>query len=607
MATISAATNEKVFQIKAWAGLHENPDGDTKLKMGEAAAMRNFRITRDGNLQKRPGTKEILTIARNKPVEAMWVGRVNGTEKVLAICDGKLWDCRGLTGWKATQIGSVGTTDHPHMFGFSDKCYILTGNDYMCYDGTNLTSVTGYVPLVQNATPPAGGGVLLEQVNKLNAKRRVWFSPDGTATTFQLPEKDLDSIDSVTLTADGSSLTVSSSDLANGTVTLSTAPAAGANTVEVAYTTKVSYRTDVTKMRFSETYNGTQDTRVFLYGDGSNQAIYSDLDYDGTARADYFPDLNHVRVGIENTPITAMIRHYSKLVAFKTDGAYHIQYGVITTAEEDLAAAFYVTPVNKTIGNVAPGQVQLVLQSPITLFGSDLYEWKNNNSYAANLSVDERQVRRVSDRVFGTLRGMTLANCIAFDDNYNQEYYVSDGSGNTLVWNYAANAWYLYTNFYLHRPFAFEGKLYFGSTLGGIQVVDEFYAYDQYGDGDRTIIPCYWESGSMSFGMDYQRKYSAMLWLGITPQPKASIDVTVRTDRSASLNEKVVSTELFSFGHVNFADFVFYTSRQPKMKRLKIKAKKFVYYKLILKSETDDTTATVVAADFRVRFTGYAK
>ena len=62
MARITGSANEKVFQIRAWGGLNENPDGDTKLKMGEAAAMRNFRITRDGNLQRRPGSKELVSL-----------------------------------------------------------------------------------------------------------------------------------------------------------------------------------------------------------------------------------------------------------------------------------------------------------------------------------------------------------------------------------------------------------------------------------------------------------------------------------------------------------------------------------------------------------------
>ena len=70
MARITGSANERVFQIKAWGGLNENPDGDTKLKMGEAAVMRNFRITRDGNLQRRPGSKEIAALL-NVPEETV--------------------------------------------------------------------------------------------------------------------------------------------------------------------------------------------------------------------------------------------------------------------------------------------------------------------------------------------------------------------------------------------------------------------------------------------------------------------------------------------------------------------------------------------------------
>jgi hypothetical protein len=60
MATIQAANNEKVFSIQKWLGLNEHPDGDTRLKLGEASEMVNFRVTKDGNLKRRPGTECIF-------------------------------------------------------------------------------------------------------------------------------------------------------------------------------------------------------------------------------------------------------------------------------------------------------------------------------------------------------------------------------------------------------------------------------------------------------------------------------------------------------------------------------------------------------------------
>lgn len=57
MASISGANNEKIFSLKKWGGLNEAPDGDTRLKLGDASEMVNWKITRDGNLKRRPGTE----------------------------------------------------------------------------------------------------------------------------------------------------------------------------------------------------------------------------------------------------------------------------------------------------------------------------------------------------------------------------------------------------------------------------------------------------------------------------------------------------------------------------------------------------------------------
>lgn len=614
MARITGAADERIFQIQRWLGVNENPDGDAKLKMGEAAEMRNFRVTRDGNLQKRPGTRGILTVEDGKPIDAVWTGFVAGTECVMAICNKhlySLWD--DATGeWSKTDIGSIGTTDRPCMFGFADKLYILTGSEYYSWNGTTLATVAGYIPLIAVTVTPSGTSELLEGINKLTAKRRVWLSPDGTATSFQLPEKDLESIDSAMLTADGSTVTIDTDNASaeNGIVAFTTAPAAKTNSIEVTYTAKVSFRSQITGMHYAEFYNGSQDTRVFLYGDGSNKAIYSDVEYNSSdGSAEYFPDLNEARVGTGNTPITGMIRHYGSLAVYKTDGAYSIGYGSIMLADGNETAAFYVAPVNKTIGNEAPGQVQLVLNSPVTLFGQDVYEWRNSSYYSSNLTRDERWAKRISDRVFASLHQFDTESCVTFDDNYNQEYYVCDVAKNrAMVWNYAADAWFLYTDFPMFRPFSFHNELYYGGADGTAYKVSIKYAYDGNADSSELApIDCYWESGSMSFGTDYRRKYSAMTWIGIKPEYKASVYITAITDRSSSLTEKEVTYALLDFEHINFSDFTFETNDKPQMRRLKIKAKKFVYYKLIMKTNANDTSVTVTSADIRVRMTGYAK
>ena len=69
MAEIKESSDEKVFRVHEFLGLNESPDGDTKLKLGEASVMRNFKITRDRSLQKRPGLDSVGTLAANNVIK----------------------------------------------------------------------------------------------------------------------------------------------------------------------------------------------------------------------------------------------------------------------------------------------------------------------------------------------------------------------------------------------------------------------------------------------------------------------------------------------------------------------------------------------------------
>jgi len=609
MANISGSSSEKIFQIKRWLGLNENPDGDTKLKMGEATIQQNFKVTRDGNLQRRPGTATVVDIyglgaVSRLPLVALWSGYVNETKVLLGACDGKLYSLYSAAGeFQKVEIGSITTTGHVHIFGFSGKAYIITNAEYKVWDGTTLSEVTGYIPVVSITTAPSGGGTALENINRLNGSRRVWYSATGTDTVYQLPEKSLGSVDQVkNLDTDSvfpaTDYTV---NLTNGTVTFNTAPTAGTNNIEITYAMTGTYRSQVLAMKYSELYNSTQDTRVFLYGDGTNRTIYSGIDKDGIARADYFPDLYEMRIGDENTAITGLIRHYARMIVFKESSTYMVSYGEITLSDGNTEAAFYSFPVNRSIGMESMGQAQLVLNSPRSLFGKDLYEWKNGSSYSSNLTVDERQAKRISDRISATLADFSIPNCVCFDDNGNQEYWICY-NGTALVNNYVSDAWYKYTNLDIACMASIDGKLVFGTSDGKLKHMDYNYVSD---DGD--AINCRWESGSMSFNEDFMRKFSAELWVGMSPENKSSVTVQVETDRSTDIENKVLTERLMWFSDVDFSNFTFEFDVKPKMHRLKIKAKKFVYYKLIFISNSATDTATIVAADIKVRYTSFAK
>lgn len=604
MADIISNTEEKIFSIGAWGGLHECPDGDTKLKMGEAAVMRNFCITRDGNLRRRAGTKAIINLGAE--VKCLWSGRVADEDVLLAAAGGHLWKLIN-TGeeWASADCGELETNGSVYIFPFDTKAYILNGHEYYEWDGEALSAVIGYRPLVAISIPPLGGGELLEGVNKLNGLRHCFISPDGEAVEFKLPEENIASIDFVKSAVDDTAIDGWSANLEEGKITFSTAPIKGVNTVDIGYSMAVNYRSDITRMKYSELYDGTQDTRVFVYGDGSNQCIYSDIDYYGKARADYFPDLNVCSIGEANTPITGLCRHYSSLICFKSNSTWRIEATTTQLADELITRAFYIVPVNKSIGNEALGQVQNVLNNPRTLHGADIYEWRSNNR-TSDLTRDERQAIRISDRITATMKQFKLSDCVCFDDNYNQEYYVFY-NGNALVNNYAANAWYYYTGIDAKAIVSHKNEVYFGTSDGKVMHFSYAYLSDETFSERAKAIDSYWESGSMSFGRDYNRKYSAYMWIGLKPESGSKITVTLQTDKKSRYAEKAVTTDLAGFGSVDFSDFSFNTNRKPHMTKLKIKAKKFVFLKLIFSDDSLGKTSTVLAADIKVRYTGMAK
>lgn len=598
MARVNSSGNESVHSIHNWLGVNENPDGDTNLKMGEAAEMRNFRITNEGSLQKRPGTKTLLTIAA-APVKTLWTGYVTGTERVVAACNDKIWSLNLSTN-TATEIGAFTTSGTVSFFGFSSKLYMMNGSQYKVWDGTTLSDVSGYRPLIAVSVPYSGGGTALQRINMLNGLRRVRFSPDGTHATFTLPEKGLTSVDYAKYVATDAAIGISSSDLVNGTTTLSVTPAVGTNTIEIGYTYPTTYRSQITAMKYAELYNGATDNRIFIYGDGSNKAYYSDLDYNGAATAEYFPDLNVVNIGDSNTPVTGMVRHYNQLMAFKTDSAYSIQYGDITLTSGSVTAAFYCMAVNKGIGNDAYGQVQTVVNYPRTLDGQSLYEWRPTSS-TGNVTSDQRNANRISDRIENTLSSFSLQDSYAFVDKYNHEYYLIN-NGTALVHNYAADAWYEYTEFAFNVLLSYNGALYGGTTDGKIKHISRAYHND-----DGAAIDCYWRSGSMTFGADFMRKYSSLLFVALKPELFAAVNVTIRTNVKSDFDEKTIAYSLATFKHANFAHWSFGTNRQPQTKKIRLKAKKFAYYQFIFSSNTDWSAATILSADFKMRFMGDIK
>ena len=760
MARIGGVTNERIFSLKKWGGLNEAPDGDTKLKLGEASKMVNWKITRDGNLKRRPGTEfvaglspeyrlersgdiaelqqvtdedrfevyqaasvttvpgrvvlegtgasmvggvlmtsgatmrngvldfgdsdtanivgGVLTVvnaaseislaelreqlealepgsdlylwhdelpyainenslyevsgkqylggylvksvpARSAAVAGLWTGLVQGKETLLAACNGWLWSLYDEDSDRMIrrQLREVDTSGRVTFFPFGGNVYILDGDEYYVFNGEGVSVVTGYFPIVYKQVGPvvagsddsSSGEETGEYVNRLTPYRRVWLSPDGEGDTFPMPEKHIiwDSQCHVSYIGDtepvpleyGIDYTV---DTDKGQITFTLTdeqdqpihPAKSVNSYEVCYRAMsdadyASMRAQVTGNRFAELFSGPTDNMVYLYGDGTNRALYSGMDDDGMPRADYFPDQYEVHIGDANTPITAMIRHYGDLVCYKPDSTWAITQNAMELATGNDTVGVYCTPVNRDKGNVAPGQVRLVDNNPVTCSERELYHWVNSSYYTSTLSRDERQARRISDRIQSSIKEIDLTKCCMWDDNDGQEWYLSENKV-TLVWNYVTDTWYRYEGIDAVCMCNFHGEVIYGTSDGLVARI----TYDAMGDMGYPI-KAEWESGSIDFGAANMRKYSSSMWVGLKREEGTSVDVSLITDRKNTFKEKIVSSDKAKI------------EGQPFMVKVKLKAKKFVFYHLLFTVDDKQPAVTVTDVEFLVRQTGYAK
>ena len=101
MAQIITSVSEAVYQIKKWLGVNEALEGEASLKMGEAALMRNFKVTVGGALKKRAGSRNIAGLMSGYTAEVD-----TGTTSVLLTETGQ--STAALTMYPGIEVDSVG-------------------------------------------------------------------------------------------------------------------------------------------------------------------------------------------------------------------------------------------------------------------------------------------------------------------------------------------------------------------------------------------------------------------------------------------------------------------------------------------------------------------
>lgn len=631
------SSDTKIFKVDKFLGLNEAADSSTELNLGEASVAENFYITDDYNIRRRPGVIRRFTANDGCRFLNVHTGyRGKDTQWLLSVEtlheNGKvgvyLTSCHNNTAgsdsgyekvWKGYNEMSA---DLPiKIFDYGSETYILgTGlsngdisgfvmrksNDDDNLAVEHLRTSDFYIPIVITGAAPNGGGTELEPINLLINQARLQYSADGATKTFSLP----DIVTAATATVDNQPAAGTFSADSH-TFTFNNVPPKGVNNVEFSCSILdddlKAGQTKFLKMKHCESFNGGAESRLFFYGDGTNVCYYSGVPAFGAGL--YVPSGGEVAIDSSASPITGMVRHYAQLLAFKPDGVFSLSYAPTTLEDGRIIAGFNVKTANRELGNEMDNQIQTVDNYPRSLSNGNLYEWRGTNSYYQ----DERYAKRVSEKVCKTLSGIPPRQIVTCDDNTTQTYYMflNDDAGTVLVNRYAIGVWFLYKGeMFKNVQFAvmFCGQMYFVNSSGICRFDwNENADVSAYEHGKYDEIKAVWETGYMDFGSGFRKKHSSYIWLYMLPESASDISITVSTDSRDNYLEKNMGCPILDFSKLDFSNFSFLFSIAPQSHRAKIKVKKFVYYKLILRTTALGAAATILGYDQQVRFASNVK
>ncbi len=425
----------------------------------------------------------------------------------------------------------------------------------------------------------------------MTSQKRWEISPNGSTKKFTI-EKDYDSIQKVLLNGQSVGFETTEFNGYNdvdlkpmGQFILKTAenPPAGVNTIEVWYTKEDGLLEEFLKNHYFQTYGLADDTRVFVYGnkDAKNRVYFSDLDNTGVPNFTYFPANNLFDVGSSNTAVTDIQRQYDRLIISKEDSTYYASYEQITDTTGESIVSFPVSPLNKAHGAVAYNQGQ-VLDNYVTTIDTSIIKWVNTDT------KDERNAQVISSKVEMWLNEKDLSKVVTLDNQKDKEYWIAIDK-EILIYNYENDCYFLLQIPDKITSFIVKDDVIYAGTENG-KIIEFGYDLTTY---DNEVIDAEWQSGYYDFGTEEHRKTMRTLWLTLKPWVKTSLEINYISDRDSGSEAKEVENRCFSYKSMNYANMTYNTQRSVKPFRIKLKAKKFAFLKLILKNRVKDEKVTI--------------
>lgn len=554
--------------------------------------------------EKRKGWRVLQTC--EAPVNGLYRGVIKGKEYFLVHGGTKLyqWTDSSIKELKSGLTNGKGTA-----FTLNDKIYVLTGGEYLVFDGETVKDATAdaYVPTTTIANKPTGGGTSFEDVNLLSSKRKNEFCADGSATVYQLDTTDVESIAEVKVDAKVWESSKYTLDGKKGQVKFTTAPPkpsiTGKDNVTITFVKTVEgYKDKIIKCTIAGIYGGKSQDRVFLSGNPDAQ----DTDWRCESNNPlYFSDLSYTKVGADGAAIVGYSAISDSQAIIKADDRsettiYFRGYNIDTTTSK---VQFPVRRAAAGAGAVAKRAFAYLPEEPVFLSRTGVFALTSSNITALQVA---RNRSYYVDAALTKEEHLENACAVVWNGYYvlavNGHAYVMDTNQNVAYkpqsyGDYVYECYY-WDNFPAVRMMESRGNLYFGTSDGKIcrlnTDIDTMQAYSDGGtmgeDGKITggaAIAAEWHTKADDDGdfMTYKTMVKRGSGVMMKPYTRSSLQVYARTERDFGRKIREGIADIFNWEDIDFSRFTFNTNDAPQVLPFNSKVKKYKTLQLIAKNE----------------------
>ncbi|HMK57739.1 MAG TPA: hypothetical protein VK462_01660 [Nitrososphaeraceae archaeon] len=593
-----------IIRITDFAGLNLSTTS-TQIADNESPDMINITLDTQGQPDKRLGYSRLFTTTLGaSPILGMYeFVKQDGTIIFLIHHSTNLYTQTGTA--QPVSIYSSMANAPSKFITFNNKCYILDGTNYLQYDGTTVVDVStiAYVPTIYISTPPTGGGTVNENMNLLTPTFKQSFSGNNAALTFQLAFSNLDAsppmsalVNNVVIN-EGSGMTV---NRATGLVTFTVAPTTAPNNVVItAYKTQAGNPNRIKQCRDFAIYGGTNDTRVFFYG---NPNFPNYLNRSGLYDPTYAPDLAFQKIGNDANSIQKVIVQYDSAIILKSYQPNDTTIWQMSYATDSQGIALFpVKPLNSQIGCTTGNSVQMIQNTPTFLSNRGVQQ-----IVATNVR-DQRDTQYISNKVdtasdpalIGLMQEGGLSTAVSIDYDFK---YILTVNGNCYVYDYRLNNWQKWNHINASVFFVrSDGYLYFGSRIDGLvykfKKMNEPSAYTD----DGTPINAYLKTKLFSFADDEHLKTVTKVWVSLRPSISSSSDISYISDRYQSPVMRKIADNIFDYSLWDYSNFSYLLNVYPQANAIKVHAKKIVYFQVILSNPRDLESMGILSIGMKVQ------